>query len=786
MPYASTKELPAPVRAKLKGKKLRQWLHVWNSSYDRHGDESRAFAEAWATVKKANAMSEAEANFTFFMPISKINKDKRTVSGYASTPTKDSDGEIVTLEAVKKALPDYMNWRNIREMHALKAVGTAEEANMDPRGLFLTARIVDESAWQKCLEGVYKGFSIGGRKLAKDGDKITKLEMTEISVVDRPANPDCKISLAKSAKAEGAEGYLLRKKDKLDSAPIKDPPAAHDGFSLPAKSVPKPVENLSPRDNTVENNKANDGGVVEEKTVRSGDVCKDHGVENCPKCAAAKRDVSTKERERLAGTGAALPDGSFPIANVSDLKNAIRAIGRAKNPGRAKAHIKRRARALGATALIPEGWSKAAKRRAELELHTALGLGPPPFLDLKKGMRTVGNLSYCFDSLRDAQRSLMIEGKNEGGDSRDAGLAKKLGSIANELAGVISQKASHEAEEALDMSDSDDRFVNSLLEEDEKMATAKTEGGAAVAVSGDNSHGDPLTDALATLVKRAAAPTKGQRLSMAYGNMKDCRKAMKECRKAIEDAHAMHKAAFLSKAAKGKKPANGEDDDDEEFDHTGAMEKLQKAYGELEKARTFGKAALGNLAKGGGVSGRTGQRGQEVDDAEGKFYEVPPGLRALTPADLSSASPGGPTDGAVAPLYPDDGGVYPGKAAPSGDLAKFVKNGQISAEVVELLIKGAKAEAELAALKKLPAVPSGGRRPFTFDLTKVTAGGGENRELGSILFDGVDTNAIGSGDERAHTEASARVLGNLLTSGHFGKSVFDPNFKGAAGSGRGR
>ena len=42
-----------------------------------------------------------------------------------------------------------------------------------------------------------------------------------------------------------------------------------------------------------------------------------------------------------------MPDGSFPIANVEDLKNAIQSIGRAKDPDAAKAHIKKRARDLG-------------------------------------------------------------------------------------------------------------------------------------------------------------------------------------------------------------------------------------------------------------------------------------------------------------------------------------------------------------------------------------------------------------------------------------------------------
>jgi hypothetical protein len=68
------------------------------------------------------------------------------------------------------------------------------------------------------------------------------------------------------------------------------------------------------------------------------------------------RDVSTKERNKLAETNKAMPDGSFPIANENDLKNAIKAIGRAKDPAAAKSHITRRAKALGRTDLLPPNW----------------------------------------------------------------------------------------------------------------------------------------------------------------------------------------------------------------------------------------------------------------------------------------------------------------------------------------------------------------------------------------------------------------------------------------------
>lgn len=72
------------------------------------------------------------------------------------------------------------------------------------------------------------------------------------------------------------------------------------------------------------------------------------------------RDIPSDERKRMADEGNALPDGSFPIANEEDLRNAIQAIGRASDPDAAKAHIKKRARELGKEDLIPEDWSLVA------------------------------------------------------------------------------------------------------------------------------------------------------------------------------------------------------------------------------------------------------------------------------------------------------------------------------------------------------------------------------------------------------------------------------------------
>ena len=135
-----------------------------------------------------------------FVPIAKLDDEQRMVYGYATTEALDAQGEIIKREAIEAALPHYMRFANIREMHQLSAVGVAKEAEFDEKGLYLKAKVVDDEAWAKVKEGVYKGFSIGGRVTERDRlDKklITGVELNEISLVDRPANPEALIDAYK-------------------------------------------------------------------------------------------------------------------------------------------------------------------------------------------------------------------------------------------------------------------------------------------------------------------------------------------------------------------------------------------------------------------------------------------------------------------------------------------------------------------------------------------------------------------------------------------------------------
>lgn len=73
----------------------------------------------------------------------------------------------------------------------------------------------------------------------------------------------------------------------------------------------------------------------------------------------ANRFFSARQRRKYASQGVALPDGSFPIPDRDALRRAIRSVGRGGSYTRAKRHIIKRAKSLGATTSLPEKWTTA-------------------------------------------------------------------------------------------------------------------------------------------------------------------------------------------------------------------------------------------------------------------------------------------------------------------------------------------------------------------------------------------------------------------------------------------
>ena len=179
-----------------------------------------------------------ESSMALSFPIAKVNKEKRTVSGFASLDNVDRHGDIVTAEASKKAFENFRG--NIREMHGPSAVGKMidfkEDAFFDKAsgkkysGVYVTAYISKgaQDAWEKVLDGTYSGFSIGGNivdaKMEKSDDGkderrvIHNYDLHELSLVDSPANPLANFfSIQKMAKGMTLENVFWCKEDEVAS-----------------------------------------------------------------------------------------------------------------------------------------------------------------------------------------------------------------------------------------------------------------------------------------------------------------------------------------------------------------------------------------------------------------------------------------------------------------------------------------------------------------------------------------------------------------------------------------
>lgn len=149
-------------------------------------------------MKKTNVYAE-------IIKVDKQEDGSLLVTGRASGPDLDSDKQICDSGWLKTAMPDWFKFANIREQHSAIAagVGTSLEQQGDG-GWNVTAHVVDAGSVKKIDAKVLKGFSIGisGAKVIKDatapGGRIVGGEIVEVSLVDRPANPSCLLSLAKS------------------------------------------------------------------------------------------------------------------------------------------------------------------------------------------------------------------------------------------------------------------------------------------------------------------------------------------------------------------------------------------------------------------------------------------------------------------------------------------------------------------------------------------------------------------------------------------------------------
>lgn len=163
-----------------------------------------------------------------FAQLTKVDETQRIVEGVFAEEAPDHSKEIFDYETSK---PNFEDWSrsmqkrskgkslgNVREMHRLSAVGKVLKLNFDDSAKRITGvvKITDDAAWEKIVEGVYTGFSIGGSYADHWRDGLYKrytAAPTEISVVDNPCQEGASFELIRADGTKELRKLIGRAKD---------------------------------------------------------------------------------------------------------------------------------------------------------------------------------------------------------------------------------------------------------------------------------------------------------------------------------------------------------------------------------------------------------------------------------------------------------------------------------------------------------------------------------------------------------------------------------------------
>lgn len=185
----------------------------------------------------ATAGRGSDLTYGYFGHIVKFDKlDDGTlmVYGKAAGPEVDLDEQICDPAWLKSAMPKWFEWGNVREQHSNIASGVGVEMTEgEDGGYWLKTHVVDPGTVKKVETRTLKGYSVGisnGRVVrdkAAKGGRINDGTIHEISLVDRPANAACSISIAKSA--DGVKFAPVQAGDEVgaaqsdvDEAPVRE------------------------------------------------------------------------------------------------------------------------------------------------------------------------------------------------------------------------------------------------------------------------------------------------------------------------------------------------------------------------------------------------------------------------------------------------------------------------------------------------------------------------------------------------------------------------------------
>jgi hypothetical protein len=202
------------------------------------GDAGRAWAKR-ITSEQENKEKSMASNLTTtsYFSIEKADRNAdgtMTVYGKATDDSLDIDQQICDGDWLKRAMPAWFkSGGNIREQHSQIAAGVAKEYEAKADGHYIGVLVVDPVSVKKVDAGVLKGFSVGIKnpRVVRDSKaangRIIDGQIVEISLVDRPANPNCQLVLAKSVDGEKdlvqVEEWIEKKEGEEDPSQVIKP-----------------------------------------------------------------------------------------------------------------------------------------------------------------------------------------------------------------------------------------------------------------------------------------------------------------------------------------------------------------------------------------------------------------------------------------------------------------------------------------------------------------------------------------------------------------------------------
>jgi hypothetical protein len=202
------------------------------------GDAGRAWAKR-ITSEQENKEKSMASNLTTtsYFSIEKADRNAdgtMTVYGKATDDSIDIDQQICDGDWLKRAMPAWFkSGGNIREQHSNIAAGVAKEYEAKADGHYIGVLVVDPVSVKKVDAGVLKGFSVGIKnpRVVRDSKaangRIVDGQIVEVSLVDRPANPNCQLVSAKSVDGEKdlvqVEEWIEKKEGEEDFTQVIKP-----------------------------------------------------------------------------------------------------------------------------------------------------------------------------------------------------------------------------------------------------------------------------------------------------------------------------------------------------------------------------------------------------------------------------------------------------------------------------------------------------------------------------------------------------------------------------------